>query len=259
MKHTLKELIGVFVERVGEMSKSAVEYHARIDHYAEVVRSTDNVHSLRGLLDELMGDIKQMQLDATRSRDDVLGVHARADHAQAKVVELEGELARVSTALREDALTGALNRRGLDEALEREASRAERYRSPLCLSMIDLDNFKKLNDRLGHQVGDDALRHLISVVKPLLRPSDIIGRYGGEEFVLVLPETPIDDARMVVERLQRELTRRYFLNNNEKVLITFSAGVAEMAPGESRELLVQRADEAMYEAKRQGRNRVLAV
>jgi diguanylate cyclase len=91
----------------------------------------------------------------------------------------------------------------------------------------------------------------------MLRPSDTIGRYGGEEFVLLLPETPVEDARVVVQRLQRELTRQFFMHNNEKVLITFSAGVAGMRPGETGAQTLERADEAMYEAKRKGRNRVL--
>jgi diguanylate cyclase len=91
----------------------------------------------------------------------------------------------------------------------------------------------------------------------MLRPSDTIGRYGGEEFVLLLPETPVEDARVVVQRLQRELTRQFFLHNNEKVLITFSAGVARMRSGETGAQALARADEAMYQAKRKGRNRVL--
>ena len=257
MKRTLKELVGVFVERVGEMAQSAVVYQARIVGYTERVRVTDNVNGLRDLLDDLMVDMRRMQVDATRSRDQVLGVGEQAERARAKVAELEAELARVSAALREDALTGALNRRGLDEAVEREAARAQRYRSSLCFTVIDLDNFKKLNDRLGHQAGDGALRHLVAVVRSMLRPSDTIGRYGGEEFVLLLPETPVEDARVVVQRLQRELTRQFFLHNNEKVLITFSAGVAGMRPGETGAQALARADEAMYEAKRKGRNRVL--
>ena len=257
MKRTLKELIGVFVERVGEMARSAVDHQARIVDYTERVRVTDNVNALRDVLDDLMVDMRRMQVDATRSRDDVVGVGEQAERARVKVAELEAELARVSAALREDALTGALNRRGLDEAVEREASRAQRYRSPLCFALIDLDNFKKLNDRLGHQAGDEALRHLVSVVRTVLRPSDTIGRFGGEEFVLLLPETPLEDAKVVVERLQRELTRQFFLHNNEKVLITFSAGVSRMQPGEGGAKAVARADEAMYAAKRKGRNRVL--
>jgi diguanylate cyclase len=259
VKRTLKELIGVFVERVGEMAQSAADHQARLTGYTERVRTTDNVGALQDLLDELRVDIRRMQVDATRSRDDVFGVREQADHARAKVVELETELARVSAALREDALTGALNRRGLDEAVEREAARAQRYRSPLCFAVIDLDNFKKLNDRLGHQAGDEALRHLVTVVRSMVRPSDTIGRYGGEEFVLLLPETTAADATVVLERLQRELTRQFFLHNNEKVLITFSAGVAGLQPGEAGGQALARADEAMYQAKRRGRNRVLTA
>ena len=257
MKRTLKELIAVFVERVGEMAQSAVDYQARILGYTERVRVTDNVNGLRDVLDDLMVDIRRMQVDATRSRDGVLGVGEQAARAQGKVVELEAELARVSAALREDALTGALNRRGLDEAVEREASRAHRYGSQLCFAMIDLDNFKKLNDRLGHQAGDEALRYLVSMVRGMLRPSDTVGRYGGEEFVLLLPETPLEDAKAVVERLQRELTRQFFLHDNRKVLITFSAGVSRMQPGEPGAEALLRADQAMYRAKRKGRNRVM--
>jgi diguanylate cyclase len=241
------------------MAQSAVDYQSRIVVYSERVRVTDNVNGLRDVLDDLMVDIRKMQVDATRSRDEVLGVSQQAERAREKVAELEAELARVSAALREDALTGALNRRGLDEAVEREVSRAQRYRSELCCAVIDLDNFKKLNDRLGHQASDEALRHLVSVVRPMLRPSDTIGRYGGEEFVLLLPETPLADAKVVVERLQRELTRQFFLHNNEKVLITFSAGVARMLASETGAQMLVRADEAMYEAKRQGRNRVLVA
>ncbi|MCX7196662.1 MAG: diguanylate cyclase [Proteobacteria bacterium] len=257
MKRTLKELIAVFVERVGEMAQSAVDYQARMLGYTERVRVTDNVNGLRDVLDDLMVDIRRMQVDATRSRDGVLGVGEQAARAQGKVVELEAELARVSAALREDALTGALNRRGLDEAVEREASRAHRYGSQLCFAMIDLDNFKKLNDRLGHQAGDEALRYLVSMVRGMLRPSDTVGRYGGEEFVLLLPETPLEDAKAVVERLQRELTRQFFLHDNKKVLITFSAGVSRMQPGEPGAEALLRADQAMYRAKRKGRNRVM--
>jgi diguanylate cyclase len=257
MKRTLKELIAVFVERVGEMAQSAVDYQARILGYTERVRVTDNVNGLRDVLDDLMVDIRRMQVDATRSRDGVLGVGEQAARAQGKVVELEAELARVSAALREDALTGALNRRGLDEAVEREASRAHRYGSQLCFAMIDIDNFKKLNDRLGHQAGDEALRYLVSMVRGMLRPSDTVGRYGGEEFVLLLPETPLEDAKAVVERLQRELTRQLFLHDNRKVLITFSAGVSRMQPGEPGAEALRRADQAMYRAKRKGRNRVM--
>jgi diguanylate cyclase len=203
-----------------------------------------------------MGDIRTMQTDALRSREDVAAARSQAQAAESKIRELESELEEISEKVREDALTGSLNRRGLDEALTRETARAERYGNALCVSVIDLDNFKKLNDNHGHHAGDEALVHLVKVVKALLRPSDSIGRYGGEEFVILLPETTLEAGKIVIERLQRELTKQFFLANNEKLLITFSAGVAQLRPGESESAVVQRADQAMYQAKQAGKNRV---
>ena len=100
--------------------------------------------------------------------------------------------------------------------------------------------------------------HLTKVMRLGLRPSDVVARYGGEEFVLVLPHTPVDEAVAVVTRLQRELTRRFFLHNNERVLVTFSGGVTQWRPGEPREHAMERADRALYDAKRTGKNRVIA-
>jgi diguanylate cyclase len=129
----------------------------------------------------------------------------------------------------------------------------------LSLAVLDVDNFKHINDQLGHQAGDLALVHLARIVRRSIRPTDVISRYGGEEFVILLPETPVDAAVNVMSRVQRELTKRIFLHNNERVLITFSAGVAQRAFGESQEELIARADQALYHAKQAGKNRVSAA
>jgi len=255
-KTTLKDMIGIFIERMGEMSDSTADYHDKIGAYAEQIEQTADVGSLKTVLDGLMGDIRAMQTEALRSREDVAAAREQAQAAETKIRQLETELEEISEKVREDALTGSLNRRGLDEVLARETARAERYGNALCISVIDLDNFKKLNDNHGHQAGDDALVHLVKVVKTLLRPSDTIGRYGGEEFVILLPETTLEDGKLVIERLQRELTKQFFLANNEKLLITFSAGVAQLGAGESEAEVVKRADQAMYAAKQAGKNRV---
>ena len=99
--------------------------------------------------------------------------------------------------------------------------------------------------------------HLTGVVRQALRPSDVLARFGGEEFVVLLPHTPIGEAVNVMVRLQRELTRHFFMHNHERVLITFSAGVAQRSAGESRDGMIKRADAALYEAKRTGKNRVV--
>lgn len=126
------------------------------------------------------------------------------------------------------------------------------------MSVIDIDNFKQLNDRLGHQAGDGALVHLVQVVKDTLRPTDVVARYGGEEFVVLLINTPLDEAQAVMTRLQRELTKRFFLHDNQKILITFSAGVTQFQPGDNQDSVIARADDAMYQAKKTGKNKVVA-
>jgi len=206
-----------------------------------------------------MQDTRVMQLDMTRSREELLDLRTKAEAADNRVTELERELRQVSEKIREDQLTGALNRRGFKEVFDIETARMERSGKPLCLSLLDIDNFKKLNDQKGHQAGDDALVHLVQVVKDALRPSDVIARYGGEEFVVLLPETLLTEATSVMRRVQRELTKRFFLHNNERLLITFSAGVTRFVPGETQETAIERADQAMYEAKKAGKNQVVVA
>lgn len=179
--------------------------------------------------------------------------------AEKRIQELTAELDYIGEVAHQDYLTGALNRRGMDEAIEREFSRADRHNTTLCIAMLDIDHFKKLNDSLGHATGDQALTHLVRVLKDVLRPTDVLARYGGEEFIIILPATPQDEAIKAVTRVQRELTKNFFMHKNERVLITFSAGVAERSPGETAASLIPRADAALYEAKHSGRNRVIGT
>lgn len=256
---TLKGMISLFIDRLGGMVDSTDGYTDKIENYAGRIEHVNGIGELQGLITDLMQDTRVMQLDMTRSRDELMEARAQAEEADLRVNELERQLRLVSEKIREDQLTGALNRRGFKEAFDTEISRAERTGKPLCIALLDIDNFKRLNDQRGHQAGDDALVHLVRVVKDVLRPTDIIARYGGEEFVVVLPETILSEAASVMRRVQRELTKRFFLHNNERVLITFSAGVTRHAQGESQEDAVERADQAMYEAKKAGKNQVIVA
>ena len=255
----LKDMIATFIDRLGRLSASTDQYHSKITVYAEKIQQANDLPSIGHVLENLLQDTRSMQLDVLRSRDELQKARERADQAQRKVSELEQQLQSVSEKVREDQLTGALNRRGLEEIFEVEASRAKRSNQPFAVALLDIDNFKKLNDTSGHAAGDQALVHLVRVVKDLLRPTDSVARYGGEEFVLLLPATGIQEATVVLQRLQRELTKRFFLHNNEKVLITFSAGVTLVEAHESRNDALARADQAMYQAKRLGKNRVEAL
>ena len=176
--------------------------------------------------------------------------------AEARIADLERALSRAEEAAVTDTLTGALNRRGFDQAHEREVARSRRNGSPLALALIDLDDFKRLNDTLGHHAGDEALIHLVRILRLALRPSDVLGRFGGEEFVVMLPETGLDEAVTALTRFQRQLAGCRVASSG--VTLSFSAGVVVQASGESLAESIERADAATYAAKRAGKNRVLA-
>jgi len=146
-----------------------------------------------------------------------------------------------------DPLTGAANRRFLDDALAREMSRAQRLESPLTLAFMDIDHFKRFNDSYGHAAGDALLESLVREWRPVLRDSDLLARIGGEEFVVVLPDTSSDAAQQVVERMRQSTPSGQ----------TCSAGIAELKPGDTAEELMARADQAMYSAKHGGRDQVV--
>lgn len=256
-KSTLKNLMTTFIDRLGEITASTGEYHHKIEGYSQKISKTNNLADLGHLLEDIMQDTRVIQASALRSHEEITATRKQVEEAEAKIRKLEQELNQVSEMVREDQLTGALNRRGMDEAFERESTRSDRAQTPLCVALLDIDNFKRLNDTLGHHAGDKALVHLSNVIKESLRPSDSVARYGGEEFVILLPDVSLEEAASTIERLQRELTRKFFLHENERILVTFSAGVAQRTPQEPQDELLGRADKAMYQAKKTGKNRVI--
>jgi len=176
--------------------------------------------------------------------------------AEMRIAELEKALEEATSVAFADPLTGALNRRGFEKAYEREMARARRSGSLIALVMIDLDDFKLLNDRFGHLAGDKALVHLVSVLQDSMRPSDVLCRFGGEEFVLLLPDTGVADACKAVKRFLGEFSSRAVPYVGQAM--TFSAGVVDHDHFESLDEGIQRADAATYAAKRAGKNRVMA-
>ncbi len=258
-KDTLKQMAASFIERLSEMTESTGDFHNKIENYQQKIASTEDIAELNVILDGLMRDTKTMQLDALRAHENFKQSKSEVDQAEKRIQELTDELQQMSAAAHQDYLTGALNRRGMDEAFEREFSRSERSGTPISVALLDIDHFKKLNDTLGHDAGDEALVHLAKVVKSALRPTDVLARYGGEEFVIILPTTDQAEAVTVMTRVQRELTKNFFMHNNERTLITFSAGVAQRKNQQTSEEVVKRADAALYSAKHAGRNRVIAA
>jgi len=255
-KITVKSMMMTFIDRVGAMAISTGDYHQKIDQYSQKITAARDVKDLNGILEDVMRETRSAQDEALRSRDQMVSARHEMQEAENRIQHLESQLEKMSELVREDQLTGSLNRRGLDDVFERELARVDRQGGTLCIAMLDLDDFKRLNDTHGHIAGDEALVHLVGLVKETLRTMDVVGRFGGEEFLIILPDTPLESATQTITRLQRELTKRIFMVNHERLLITFSAGVALRLPGENAVALIKRADGALYAAKKAGKNRV---
>jgi diguanylate cyclase len=155
-----------------------------------------------------------------------------------------------------DDLTGLYNRRQLQEQATLAMSRAERHASPLCIVLMDIDHFKSINDRYGHPCGDQAILHLAKLMRESMRPHDLIARWGGEEFLTLLPDISMDDAHVIAERWRQLLADTPVHYGELSLSITASFGVAQWQPGETFEHCIARADAALYAAKQAGRNQV---
>ena len=184
--------------------------------------------------------------------------HAELVTTRNSLAEIRTELAESRKLLGQDALTGTENRRAMDAILARELAHARRDGIPLSVAMVDLDHFKRVNDTYGHAAGDAALVHLTQLAKSMLRGDDAFVRYGGEEFVLVLPDTALQGAVYVAGRLQALLRKTPLVFADKVIALAFSAGVATLKDDDSEGSLLRRADAALYEAKRTGRDRVSA-
>ncbi len=156
-----------------------------------------------------------------------------------------------------DGLTNLLNRRSMTEIVDDQFSKIKLGGAPLCCVLIDLDNFKQINDQYGHDAGDELLKQFAAVSKKMLRSNDFIGRWGGEEFLLLLPDTSIDNARQISERLRKEISKRSLVYQGTELKCTVSMGIsASSTATKNARMLISYADKALYEAKAMGKNYV---
>ncbi len=252
---SLKTLINQMLSELGELGSQTGRFHENLGRYAGVIEKADSLESLAGVVREMVEESRTVQSLVKVAQGKLQYEHSRANDLSGRVVELETELRRLSDEVSTDQLTKIANRRGLLQAFDAEKGRLERDGTQLSIGLLDVDNFKKLNDELGHNAGDVALKSLAEVVSKALRPMDLVARYGGEEFVVLLPNTPVAEGEQILTRLQRSLSGGLFMHENKKIFVTFSAGVTAYRPGERIEIALERADEALYEAKRTGKNR----
>lgn len=235
-------------------SSQTSDYYRRVEAYAQRIRGTQDVNSIINILDEALTDTRNYGNDP-RSR----ASQERLRRTEREIEALQIELRQLRGLVHVDHLTGMLNRSGLELSYKRESARADRANSQLGVALLDIDDFKHLNDRHGHQAGDAALVHIADVIRRTVRPSDVVVRFGGEEFLFLLPDSEMSHAARALHRLQQDLNRHPLVYRGTDIPISFSAGVAVRHRGQSRDAVIAAADRALYAAKRAGKQRVVTA
>ncbi len=257
---TLKELKQLNQEFNTSISQQMSDARARIDnqHTVDTLKSDllESLDSIARRLEEYQDSYgtKLHNLQASK-----VEMTSHIEALEKENMQLLVELSKEKRMSLIDPLTQLPNRQGFTNRLDEELSRAKRYQQPLSISILDIDFFKKINDDFGHLVGDKVLRMIAKEMKKVCRESDFIARFGGEEFILLLPQTALKDATVAVDKLCKHIANCPFHYQNKPVPLTLSAGVAELGENEKTDAWLERADTALYESKRTGRNKTTAA
>nr|WP_298143524.1 diguanylate cyclase [uncultured Pseudomonas sp.] len=253
-----------YVDSINAARELDQDLRQQVDGLSSSVQQATDLDSLKGLVENrlngLLGTMEQYQ----QQRDE----HDRQSAERLKtLVERVSSMEQEAKGFRDhleeqrqksllDTLTGLPNRAGWNERLELELARWQRYGGQLMLAVVDIDNFKRINDNYGHLAGDKVLKIIAHELQKRLRKTDFIARFGGEEFVLLVPNTPLEGAQNLLETLRAGIEACPFHFKGEPVTITLSAGVSGFAEGELGDQVFERADKALYRAKNAGRNRI---
>ena len=251
----LRALVASLMKELASLGGHTGQFGDDLARYTETLERDNAPDALAEVVHDMLAKARAVQTEVADAGARLAAGQAEAVSLTSRVQELEGELRRLADEASTDALTQVSNRRGLQQAFEQERARCEREGSALAVALIDIDNFKRLNDSLGHAAGDEALKALATQMRAALRPLDHVARFGGEEFALLLPGLAADEAGEVLTRLQRQLSMSLFIHEGRDVFVTFSAGVTAWRTDEGLDAVIERADSAMYEAKRTGKNR----
>ncbi len=288
LRHDVRDLEGYLKIASSAISGIQADMHKALDNFASAQSETtefgrrmtadvDEIHAvfdtpadrgslkaaiesrlkaMRGALKDFL-DHERERREQNVSRSQTLS--AKMQQLETETNELRARLEASQAEARVDTLTGVPNRLALEDQLYKEYERARRHGHTLSYALLDLDHFKRINDTHGHAAGDKVLQQVATLCSKNLRTNDFFARYGGEEFVILLPDTEAAGAVTVASKLREAIARVRFHRSGRPVEVTLSIGVAQLRQGDSMEALFERADKALYQAKRTGRDRVVAA
>jgi diguanylate cyclase len=240
---------------LGSVKSATSEYGETLGDVTQRIQNAESLEDLGDVVSIILNDTREM-VEKNQELEEQLSTSSE------QVTELKRNLDSVKKEAMTDGLTGVANRKHFDKAIVDMCEEAVANATPLVLIMVDIDFFKKFNDTYGHQVGDQVLKLVARTLTDNVKGRDLVSRYGGEEFAVLLPETPREPALKVAEMLRRSVESKEVINKtSNEVLgrITLSMGVAEYTPGEGISQLIERADAALYTSNKNGRNRVTAA
>jgi len=224
---------------------------------AAIIRQQEAFVSIPIVFLSVETDMDKQLAAIRRGGDDFLTKPIRPEHLIASITNRADRTRSMRYLMERDSLTGLLNHTNLKEQLNREVMRATRTGSKICFAMIDVDHFKNVNDHYGHMTGDRVLKGLARLLQERLRATDIIGRYGGEEYAVILLNTSLDNALQIMNEMRDKFSKLTQRAEGKEFTVTFSCGIAGYPEHETAGELNEAADKALYEAKETGRNRVV--
>ena len=251
LRQDLQKILGKLAGFTEETDRQATGFGDNLQSYGEKLKQNLDESALGSLIGEMVEDTENM-------RGSVLNLQNQLEQSQQEVEKLHRELESAKGEAMIDPMTGILNRRGFEKAASRILDESASSGKEICLLMVDIDHFKKINDTYGHLVGDKVIRAVAEMLKSKVKGQDSVARLGGEEFAVLLPETPAAGAFAVAEHIRKsiEIGKIRRIDSQETIgAVTVSIGIASLIPDEGINQLLNQADQALYASKTRGRNR----
>ncbi len=251
-RRTGTDFTELFERHLVELRKSVSYSKTLTELKTTVVSKLDIIqNAVKNRLNREMTQMSNMVDEMENLQNNFNSMKEEISNARKRAKQLEKELVL-------DSLTGIYNRRTYSKRIEEELQRYHRYGQSFSILLFDVDHFKQINDNYGHSAGDKCLKGIIDLIKPVLRKSDLLYRFGGEEFIIIFPATSISGAARIAEKIRRIVEKTEFIHKNKKIKVTISIGATAVKPFDtSPEIIFNRIDKAMYKAKQDGRNRTV--